>query len=182
MSHSLSGWPAVTDSAVKMVLSFMLILSLFLFGEREQHLPAVQGFIFSELLRRQRHKGFPTEASQKKGAAHNIIGISVFQPEEAIRLQTGKLAAAEKYKRHGILVGICGLNVPADNLLHGMQGIRDLPGITSLALGCETAGQVKENAALIGVKAISPAGTDAIRALGKRVPIQEAMDRILGKK
>ena len=60
--------------------------------------------------------------------------------------------------------------------------IRDLPGITSLALGCETAGQVKENAELIGVKAISPAGTDAIRALGKRVPIQEAMDRILGKK
>lgn len=36
------------------------------FGEWEQHLPAVQGFIFSKLFRRQRHKGFPAEAGEEK--------------------------------------------------------------------------------------------------------------------
>lgn len=60
--------------------------------------------------------------------------------------------------------------------------IRDLPGISSLVLGCETAEQVQQNADLINVKPISAAGTDAIRAIAGRVPIEEAMLRILGKK
>ena len=35
----------------------------------------------------------------------------------------------EQDKRHGILIGVCGVDVPADNLLHGLQGVWDLPGI-----------------------------------------------------
>ena len=60
--------------------------------------------------------------------------------------------------------------------------IRDLPGISSLVLGCETVEQVRQNAELINVKRISEAGTDAIRAIAGKVPIEEAMLRILGKK
>jgi len=60
--------------------------------------------------------------------------------------------------------------------------IRDLPGVTSLVLGCETSRQVSENADLINIKSISQGGTDAIRALAKKVPIEEAMARITGKK
>lgn len=60
--------------------------------------------------------------------------------------------------------------------------IRDLSGVSSLVLGCETAEQVRQNAKLINVKSISNAGTEAVRAIASRVPIEEAMLRILGKK
>lgn len=60
--------------------------------------------------------------------------------------------------------------------------IRDLQGVSSLVLGCETAGQVTQNAELMNAKRISAAGTEAIRALAARVPIEEAMLRIQGKK
>jgi aryl-alcohol dehydrogenase-like predicted oxidoreductase len=59
--------------------------------------------------------------------------------------------------------------------------IRDLPGVTSLVLGCETAAQVRDNAELISVKSISPSGTEAICRLAERVPIEAAMDRICGR-
>lgn len=60
--------------------------------------------------------------------------------------------------------------------------IRDLPGITSLVLGCDTWEQVRDNAKLLSIPALSQGAVDGIRAVGKKVPIAEAMDRILGKK
>ena len=60
--------------------------------------------------------------------------------------------------------------------------IRDLPGVSSLVLGCERKEQVKENAELVDAKRISVAGIEAVRSLAKKVPIEEAMDRIMGKK
>lgn len=59
--------------------------------------------------------------------------------------------------------------------------VRELPGVSSLVLGCETAGQVKENAELVSVKPVSAAGTAAIRGIAARIPIEDAMARILGK-
>ncbi len=63
-----------------------------------------------------------------------------------------------------------------------MAYIRDLPGITSLVLGCETWEQVRDNAKLLSIPALSQGAVDGIRAVGRKVPIAEAMDRILGKK
>lgn len=60
--------------------------------------------------------------------------------------------------------------------------IRDLPGISSLVLGCETWEQVRDNAKLLSIKSLTPGAVEAIRAVGKKVPIAEAMDRILGRK
>ena len=140
VSHNLSGCPAVTDSAVKMVLSFMLICSLFLFGEWKQHLTVIQSTISLELILCQRHKGFPTEASEEKGAAYNIIRISVFQPEQPVRLQVTEFSLAVEYKRHGVLKGVCGIDIPTNNLLHGLQSVRDLlkPLTQNVRLGLDT--------------------------------------------
>ena len=60
--------------------------------------------------------------------------------------------------------------------------IRDLPGVSALVLGCETVQQVRENARLLETKSLSEQGMSAIRQIAKRVPIEEAMDRIQGKK
>ena len=56
-----------------------------------------------------------------------------------------------------------------------MVYIRDLPGVTSLVLGCDTADQVRNNAEMLNSRPISKAGQDAIRALGLRVPIEKCM-------
>lgn len=60
--------------------------------------------------------------------------------------------------------------------------IRDLPGVSSLVLGCENVEQVQNNAELITVQSVSPAGAEAVRSIASKVPIEEAMLRIQGKK
>lgn len=54
--------------------------------------------------------------------------------------------------------------------------IRDLPGVSSLVLGCETVEQVSENADLMDGPAVSESGRRAIMSL--EVPIEEIMAEI----
>jgi len=64
----------------------------------------------------------------------------------------------------------------------GVSFMRDVPGISSLALGCETVEQVKENASLVNCKSLSSVAYDQVMEISKRVPIEEVMLRIQGKK
>ena len=60
--------------------------------------------------------------------------------------------------------------------------IRDLPGVTSLVLGCETPEQVRDNANLINTRALTAAELDAITEISKKAPIEDCMAVIQGKK
>ena len=60
--------------------------------------------------------------------------------------------------------------------------IRDLPGVTSLVLGCETPEQVRDNANLINTRTLTAAELDAITEISKKAPIEECMAVIQGKK
>ena len=64
----------------------------------------------------------------------------------------------------------------------GVSFMRDVPGISTLALGCETVEQVKENASLVNCKSLSSVAYDQVMEISKRVPIEEVMLRIQGKK
>lgn len=56
--------------------------------------------------------------------------------------------------------------------------IRDLPGVTSLVLGCEKAEQVIDNANLINTRPLTAAEMDAIAEIGRKSPIEETMAAI----
>lgn len=60
--------------------------------------------------------------------------------------------------------------------------IRDLPGVTSLVLGCETPEQVRDNANLINTRPLTAAELDAITEISKKAPIEDCMAVIQGKK
>ena len=60
--------------------------------------------------------------------------------------------------------------------------IRDLPGVTSLVLGCETAEQVRDNANLINGRALTATELDAISEISRRAPIERTMQVIQGRK
>lgn len=56
--------------------------------------------------------------------------------------------------------------------------IRDLPGVTSLVLGCEKAEQVVDNANLINTRTLTAAEMDAIAEIGRKAPIEQTMEAI----
>lgn len=60
--------------------------------------------------------------------------------------------------------------------------IRDLPGVTSLVLGCEKAEQVVDNANLINTRPLTAAEMDAISEIGRKAPIERAMEVIRSAK
>lgn len=60
--------------------------------------------------------------------------------------------------------------------------IRDLPGVTSLVLGCEKPEQVVDNANLINTRPLTAAELDAISEIGRKAPIERTMDVIRGVK
>ena len=60
--------------------------------------------------------------------------------------------------------------------------IRDLPEVDSVVLGCEKAEQVRENSRIMSCPSISEQGRNQITEIGKNVPIERAMNIILGKK
>lgn len=59
--------------------------------------------------------------------------------------------------------------------------IRDLSGVHSLALGCETPQQVEANAKLICGPALSEQALASISEISKNVPIEHCMNVILGR-
>ena len=59
--------------------------------------------------------------------------------------------------------------------------IRDLPGVTSLVLGCETPRQVRDNAKLINARPLTQRELDAVTQISRDAPIEHCMDVILGK-
>lgn len=59
--------------------------------------------------------------------------------------------------------------------------IRDLPGVTSLVLGCEKPEQVLENADMINGRPLTAAELDAITEISRRAPIEHCMNVIQGK-
>ena len=59
--------------------------------------------------------------------------------------------------------------------------IRDLPGVTSVVLGCESAAQVSDNSAMFRLPPVSRQGISEILEIGKRVPAGLAMDHIMGR-
>ena len=59
--------------------------------------------------------------------------------------------------------------------------IRDLPGVTSLVLGCETAQQVRDNAQLINGRPLTADKLDAVAQISRNVPMEHCLDVILGK-
>lgn len=59
--------------------------------------------------------------------------------------------------------------------------IRDLPGVTSLVLGCETPEQVRDNAALINTRALTASELADITQISRKAPIEHCMNVILGK-
>jgi aryl-alcohol dehydrogenase-like predicted oxidoreductase len=60
--------------------------------------------------------------------------------------------------------------------------IRDLPGVTSLVLGCEKAEQVIDNANLINTRPLTAAEMDAIAEIGRKAPIEKTMEIIRSAK
>ena len=60
--------------------------------------------------------------------------------------------------------------------------IRDLPGVTSLVLGCEKAEQVVDNANLINTRPLTAAEMDAIGEIGRKAPIEKTMEIIRSSK
>lgn len=60
--------------------------------------------------------------------------------------------------------------------------IRDLPGVTSLVLGCETPEQVRDNANMINTRRLTDSELADIREISRKAPIEHCMDVILGKK
>ena len=60
--------------------------------------------------------------------------------------------------------------------------IRDLPGVTSLVLGCEKAEQVIDNANLINTRPLTAAEMDAIAEIGRKAPIEQTMQIIRSAK
>ena len=60
--------------------------------------------------------------------------------------------------------------------------IRDLPGVTSLVLGCEKAEQVVDNANLINTRPLTAAEMDAIGEIGRKAPIEKTMEIIRSAK
>ena len=60
--------------------------------------------------------------------------------------------------------------------------IRDLPEVDSVVLGCETAEQVRENSKIMSCPSISEQGRKQIMEIGKNIPIEKAMNIILGRK
>ena len=60
--------------------------------------------------------------------------------------------------------------------------IRDLPGVTSLVLGCEKAEQVVDNANLINTHPLTAAEMDAIAEIGRKAPIEKTMEIIRSAK
>ena len=60
--------------------------------------------------------------------------------------------------------------------------IRDLPGVDSLALGCETVAQVLQNCEIIQTPALSDRARADVMTLAATVPIERVMQQILAKK
>lgn len=60
--------------------------------------------------------------------------------------------------------------------------IRDLPGVTSLVLGAETAAQVSENTALINAPSLPPSLSAELEQLGCDAPIEDIMAELLSHK
>lgn len=60
--------------------------------------------------------------------------------------------------------------------------IRDLPGVTSLVLGCETAEQVRDNAQLINTRPLTASELADITEISRKAPIEHCMDVIMGRK
>jgi len=60
--------------------------------------------------------------------------------------------------------------------------IRDLPGVTSLVLGCETAEQVSENAEMVNVRKLTATEIADITEISKKVPIEHCMEVIKQRK
>lgn len=60
--------------------------------------------------------------------------------------------------------------------------IRDLPGVTSLVLGCETPEQVRQNAEMIGVRKLTAGEIADITEISSRTPIEHCMEVIMGRK
>lgn len=56
--------------------------------------------------------------------------------------------------------------------------IRDLPGVTSLVLGCETPEQVRENAEMVNVRKLTATELADITEISKKVPIERCMEVI----
>ena len=58
----------------------------------------------------------------------------------------------------------------------------DLPGVTSLVLGCETAQQVRENAEMVNVRKLTATELADITEISKKVPIEHCMEVIKQRK
>lgn len=60
--------------------------------------------------------------------------------------------------------------------------IRDLPGVTSLVLGCETPEQVRDNADMINVRKLTATEIADITEISRKAPIERCMEVIVSKK
>lgn len=58
--------------------------------------------------------------------------------------------------------------------------IRDLPGVTSLVLGSETAEQIRSNAALLNGPALSSGLRQELERFGQEIPGEEIMQEVVG--
>ncbi len=60
--------------------------------------------------------------------------------------------------------------------------IRDLPGVTSLVLGCETPEQVRQNAEMINVRKLTATEIADITEISRKTPIEHCMEVIMSRK
>lgn len=60
--------------------------------------------------------------------------------------------------------------------------IRDLPGVTSLVLGCETPEQVRDNANMINVRKLTSTEIADITEISRKTPIERCMEVIMSRK
>lgn len=60
--------------------------------------------------------------------------------------------------------------------------IRDLPGVTSLVLGCETPEQVRDNAQMINVRKLTATEIADITEISRKTPIEHCMEVIMSRK
>lgn len=60
--------------------------------------------------------------------------------------------------------------------------IRDLPGVTSLVLGCETPEQVRDNANMINVRKLTATEIADITEISRKTPIEHCMEVIMSRK
>ena len=59
--------------------------------------------------------------------------------------------------------------------------IRDLPAVSSVVLGCESAAQVRDNSLMMACNEISTQGKKQILEIGRRIPSEKAMNIVLGR-